>query len=372
MSIKYGIAAFGESTFLGFTQNVDDHTVPNIVAGLPRDLTVKVENKAIASTTIDAQFQPIPGPLVPARIAENRSPIAIVNFGINDAWQGTDVTAFRTKLAAVVDSIRRAGKRVFLQTPNAIAATHYADGTALKNGISPVERLSEMAAAVNYVAGLYGLDCDGNGPRDIPLSDGIFHPTDAGYATAGTSLRNVVVSVGALADATYRVQAALIYIATLCRAPDVVGLNYWVTELAAGRLSFDNGSLAAAFLATPLVQTIYPDSASNSQFVTAIYVNVLGRQPEQDGLTYWTTRLANGESRAMVITEIVDTTYSYAENGGKLSYGLASQRLLLNRLSVGLAYGWIFAKTAYDTYPSGLFATVTDDPATVHPVTNTF
>jgi len=90
--------------------------------------------------------------------------------------------------------------------------------------------------------------------------------------------------------------------------------------------------------------------------------------------TFWVGKLNGGQSRPMMMTELVDNTYSYAERGGTIGYGLTSQRLVLNRLSVSLAYGWIFGKTAQggSFLPGGPFASITDDPATVHPVTNTF
>jgi Tol biopolymer transport system component len=87
-----------------------------------------------------------------------------------------------------------------------------------------------------------------------------------------------------------RPQLVRLYWAFFLRAPDQGGLDYWVGKLDGGKTL---AQVASQFAQSSEFQTKY-GSATNTEFVTLVYQNVLERDPDPAGLTYWVTRLDNG------------------------------------------------------------------------------
>jgi hypothetical protein len=79
--------------------------------------------------------------------------------------------------------------------------------------------------------------------------------------------------------------------ASFLRIPTTTELNFWITQ-------FRNGNTPLALIGESFSQT--PEftarygSLNNTNFVTAIYNNVLGRPPDSGGLSYWVGQLNNG------------------------------------------------------------------------------
>jgi len=71
------------------------------------------------------------------------------------------------------------------------------------------------------------------------------------------------------------------------RAADPAGRQFWVTAMSAG---VTEETVMAAFLNSAEFQQLNP---SPTQFVTALYKDVLGRPPDGPGESYWTTALTN-------------------------------------------------------------------------------
>ncbi|MCR9111153.1 DUF4214 domain-containing protein [Marivita sp. XM-24bin2] len=94
-----------------------------------------------------------------------------------------------------------------------------------------------------------------------------------------------------------------LYIAYFNRAPDAVGLNFWGT-------SFSNGitlsEIAALFSNQVETLSVYPQGTSNETFATTVYNNVLGRTPDQSGISFWVEALDSGNvSRDQFILEVL-------------------------------------------------------------------
>lgn len=114
-----------------------------------------------------------------------------------------------------------------------------------------------------------------------------------------------------MAAVTSAHQAAIanLYIALFNRAPDADGFAFWTQALANGA-SLD--TISRNFVTTPEARTIYPESQTATDFVTAYYTNVLGRAPDASGLAFWTQVLQNAGgvgsdvARAAVVSQIVD------------------------------------------------------------------
>ncbi len=88
-----------------------------------------------------------------------------------------------------------------------------------------------------------------------------------------------------------------LYRAALDRAPDVVGLEGWTERLAEG-VSFL--CVVAGFTGSREFETRY-GALDDADFVTLLYNNVLGREPDAIGMATWMDRLASGMSREEVV-----------------------------------------------------------------------
>ena len=81
------------------------------------------------------------------------------------------------------------------------------------------------------------------------------------------------------------------YIAYFNRAPDAEGLFYWGTRLSEG---MGVGEIAQSFYGQPETQALYTDPSDTTGFVTTVYNNFLGRDPDAEGLEYWVKQLDDG------------------------------------------------------------------------------
>ena len=59
--------------------------------------------------------------------------------------------------------------------------------------------------------------------------------------------------------------------------------------------------LADAFMALGEFKSVFGDNPSNADFVTKLYNNVLGRQPDIGGAHYWTQQLDSGTARDTIL-----------------------------------------------------------------------
>ncbi|MFZ6743332.1 DUF4214 domain-containing protein [Undibacterium sp. JH2W] len=84
-------------------------------------------------------------------------------------------------------------------------------------------------------------------------------------------------------------QAYRIYQAAFGRVPDLTGLGYWIKEMDKGS---NLSSVAASFMQSAEFRTLYgATNPSTDSFLTTLYRNILGRQPDQAGFDYWKTEI---------------------------------------------------------------------------------
>lgn len=89
-----------------------------------------------------------------------------------------------------------------------------------------------------------------------------------------------------------------LYIAYFNRAPDAIGLYFWASVYDQG---FDLVRMAEAFYDQDETRETYADVLAEDgktltdpvAFITAVYNNVLGRAPDQDGFDFWLNQLIN-------------------------------------------------------------------------------
>lgn len=82
-----------------------------------------------------------------------------------------------------------------------------------------------------------------------------------------------------------------LYNAELHRAPDAIGLAYWVARLADGMSLSD---IAKSFYSSAEGSALRPVAPSTAALVADAYASVLGRAADAAGQSYWTGELQNG------------------------------------------------------------------------------
>ncbi len=112
----------------------------------------------------------------------------------------------------------------------------------------------------------------------------------------------------------WHADALRLYRAFFDREPDLDGAVYWIDQYEDGS-SLDD--LAWAFAQSTEFKARYGATLSNSEFLTIVYSNVLGRAPDQEGFNYWLGQMDGGLTQPGVVRWVVAnqefiTNYPYA------------------------------------------------------------
>lgn len=105
---------------------------------------------------------------------------------------------------------------------------------------------------------------------------------------------NIALDIEGNAGKAYR-----IYEAVLGRTPDRGGLGYWINDM-------DNGvtltTIASGFIASKEFKDKYGTNPSYDTYINLLYQNILGRNPDKEGLDYWVSNMEKGiDSPAAVL-----------------------------------------------------------------------
>lgn len=155
------------------------------------------------------------------------------------------------------------------------------------------------------------------------LKQFIYFKTDGNYA--GVFLdsveriqfidRSVALDVEGHAGQAYR-----LYKAAFDRAPDKGGLGYWISELDKGA-SLEE--VAARFVTTPEFIKINGANPSNQEYAAGLYRHVLGREPDQGGLSWWVGQLDNNlRSRSEVLVGFSESSENKIALSGQMQAGI--------------------------------------------------
>jgi len=104
------------------------------------------------------------------------------------------------------------------------------------------------------------------------------------------------------------------YIGALNRDPDYAGFTYWQNQLKQGVTQL---TMLNTFITSPEFFAIY-GSTTDTQFVTLVYQNVLGRAPDTTGLFYWVGQLNAGVTRAVLLQAFVNGAESQALSNNRV------------------------------------------------------
>lgn len=161
------------------------------------------------------------------------------------------------------------------------------------------------AAQYKLAPGAHGWVLDGDGRDSL---DGVER-----LRFADTSM---ALDVDGVAGQVYR-----LYQAAFDRAPDVQGLGYWID---AGDRGVSLAAVAQGFIDSMEFSSSY-GQLDNMAFVTRLYLNVLGRQPDAGGLAYHLDLLERG------VTRRNETLLAFSESG-------ENQQALASVIGNGFAY----------------------------------
>jgi len=109
-----------------------------------------------------------------------------------------------------------------------------------------------------------------------------------------------------------------LYLGALDRLPDNSGLNYWVEQFQQGK--------TLTQIATDFVNSTEFGSRFESQsldgFVDRLYQNVLGRQADADGKTFWVQQLEKGQPKGNVLIAFTESAEYKQATDAKISIAL--------------------------------------------------
>jgi hypothetical protein len=155
------------------------------------------------------------------------------------------------------------------------------------------------------------------------------------------------------------------------RAPDPIGLQFWIDQIENGR---EFNTIAADFAASPEAEALYPylttpGLVSPSAFVTSIYLNLFNRSPDAAGLEFWTDALDAGTVSA---ADMIEAVINGARDDATATPPSFDKATLDNKVEAGLDWAQETSATVGFTYDADAAAAavaalsgVTDDVATV-------
>lgn len=114
-------------------------------------------------------------------------------------------------------------------------------------------------------------------------------------------------------------QAYRIYQAAFDRKPDLAGLGFWIAQMDKGVSLKD---VAGGFLASDEFRKLYGAAPSNTDFLSALYKNVLHRSPDGDGYNWWLARLTEGVARQDVLASFSESPENQAQVIGQIEHGI--------------------------------------------------
>ncbi len=192
-------------------------------------------------------------------------------------------------------------------TDHGSAATYLAIGTQIKGGIygaapslTDLDEHRNMRISVDYRA-VYGTVLDRWLNADSgQILGGSYEDLDFTHAPASV---DPGPRPSFLAGLERRDQIIRLYLAYFLRMPDTAGLDFWIGRRIGGA---SLAGISTAFAESPEFRSTY-GNLSNSGFAKLVYQNVLGREPDSEGLAFWTSELDRGVSRGNVMIGFSDS-----------------------------------------------------------------
>ena len=113
-------------------------------------------------------------------------------------------------------------------------------------------------------------------------------------------------------------EAFRLYQAAFDRTPDKVGLGFWINALDQGQTLH---AVAEGFVGSAEFAGLYGTNASDTQFVQALYANVLHRAPDASGYAFW-TNIIHETTRADVLVAFSESSENQVQVIGSIQDGI--------------------------------------------------
>lgn len=118
---------------------------------------------------------------------------------------------------------------------------------------------------------------------------------------------------------------ARLYQAVFQRTGDQGGLGFWIQQLDDGASLM---SVAQAFIQSPEFINRFGEDISNSQYISSLYNDVLGRAADSDGALFWLTALQNGLSRADILISFSESEEHVLRTSNLLANGIEYEQFI--------------------------------------------
>lgn len=121
-------------------------------------------------------------------------------------------------------------------------------------------------------------------------------------------------------------QVYRLYKAAFDRNPDMKGLGFWIDGLENGASISD---AAGGFIASDEFKNLYGEDLTNEGFLTALYNNVLDRDPDPSGLGWWLAEMDSGRStRPGVLQGFSESSENQENTIGLIASGIVYEEWL--------------------------------------------
>ena len=287
------IAGSGDDGGFNYVVNVDDDPTASVGNIVNREVLLTVKTLPGAPTGVTAEVEP-GGVFV--------SWNDLVSFGTAE-FLGYVVQATQGGSTTIVDDVgpfTTASTITGLQ--NGVPVTfRVAAKTDAGNGpfSSPTAAVTPQAflpfASANAMIDRVYLDLLGRAPTATERSTAV-----AGFTAGTLDGAKLIASIRATEESKTQVDALTrLYFAYFLRVPDRGGLMYWLNRRRNGT-KLD--TISQSFATSSEFKNRY-GSLTNREFVELVYQNVLDREGEESGVTYWTNQLNSGKrTRGRVMT----------------------------------------------------------------------
>lgn len=210
----------------------------------------------------------------------------------------------------------------FNETPPSIKAAAIAIDTA--DQAAPTDALSTplgfLSTAIHELGHAIGLGHSANpnaimypyynGKIELSSEDISGAQAIYGAAPAANSAAAPTTTLDA-AQYTHEASITRLYLAAFNRAPDTIGKQYWMDEMAKGVAL---QTITDAFCLSPEFAARYGSTVSNADFLDHVYHNVLGRTGDAGGTAYWLNELGSGRSRGEVLAGFSESPEHIIQN----------------------------------------------------------
>ncbi len=244
-------------------------------------ITVRDADFTNASVSVTRNGTPISVTVLTAKAPTSTDPVdPLLVFEL--ATTHLPATTGATQYTVTVSNVKAAsGVTSYTWTVNAFDGDVAPHSSAAPSSQAPGERLAPSVINATFE------DLVGRPPTENEVV--MWSQATANErAVLVNDLANSDVWVGAVVDD--------LYLATLGRAPDAAGRQFWIDQIRAGMPVRD---VAARFFASPE----YFGTMTSEQWIVDLYVEILGRQPDAEGLAYWNGQIA-ATSEASVATRL--------------------------------------------------------------------